>query len=66
MIEKSNEDYNQLKKENAMLKSSYVDLTSKTNGIVMRLKSQIGSMSEQLAVLGYELDELKKKKINKK
>lgn len=66
MTEKSDEDYSQLKKENAMLKSSYVGLTSKTDGIVMRLKSQIGSMAEQIALLGYELDELKKKEINKK
>jgi len=66
MTEKSNEDYNQLKKENDMLKSSYVGLTSKSNGIIMRLKSQIGSMAEQIAALGYEIDELKKEEINEK
>ena len=66
MTEKTNEDYNKLKKENDMLKSSYVGLNSKTEGIIMRLKSQIGIMSEQIALLGYELDEDKKNKINKK
>lgn len=66
MTEKSNEDYTQLKKENNMLKSSYVGLTSRSNGIITRLKSQIGSMAEQIAALGYEIDELKNEKINEK
>ena len=66
MTEKSNENYDQLKKENDMLKSSYVGLNSKTEGIIMRLKSQIGAMAEQIALLGYEIDKLKKEKINEK